>query len=125
MTLRHCARCGTEVEDAGGYCLLGHPLRLQPPIDSLTELRAEVDRAFDEAQSQVAEVLEKVPVSVASDVPSGARVTVPPPPPAARPDPFQALQHEQAPDNDPLTDFAPAPRMDWGPERSGVLRRRP
>jgi len=120
MNLRRCARCGTDVEDVGGYCLLGHPLRLSAPVDSLKELRAEVDRAFADAQSQAAEELQKVPVGAASE---------PAPPPPAPPvttrhDPFEVLQSEPRSDTDPLEDFAPAPRMDWGPERHSVLRRK-
>jgi hypothetical protein len=57
MANRFCSRCNAEVEDAGGFCLLGHALRPEPPADSLTALRAEVNRTFDEAREQLAEVM--------------------------------------------------------------------
>jgi hypothetical protein len=115
MSFRHCPRCGTEVEDVGGYCLLGHPLRLSAPVDSLKELRAEVDRAMIDVKSQV-EMLQTVPVGVGEGPP--------PPPSTTRPGLFATLEAEPTSGTDPLEDFAPAPRMDWGPER-GRLRRKP
>jgi hypothetical protein len=117
MSFRHCTRCGTEVEDVGGYCLLGHPLRLSAPVDGLKELRAEVDRAMADVKTQVVEMLQAVPAGAGEG---------PPPPPSAtpRPDLFAVLDSEPTSGTDPLEDFAPAPRMDWGPDR-GRLRRKP
>ncbi|HEY7876415.1 MAG TPA: hypothetical protein VIG64_14975 [Actinomycetota bacterium] len=57
MAHRFCTRCNAEVEDAGGYCLLGHDLRLEAPVDSLRALRAEVNRTFDEARRELADVM--------------------------------------------------------------------
>jgi len=41
---------------------------------------------------------------------------------------WQAFEHELAgargiESGDPISMFAPAPRMDWGPERSALLKR--
>jgi hypothetical protein len=57
MAQRFCPRCNAEVEDTGGYCLLGHDLRLEAPVDSLTALRAEVNRTFEEARRELADVM--------------------------------------------------------------------
>jgi hypothetical protein len=57
MAQRFCPRCNAEVEDVGGFCLLGHDLRLEPPVDSLKALRAEVNRTFDEARRELADVM--------------------------------------------------------------------
>ena len=114
MSDRFCPQCNSEVEDAGGYCLLGHPLRSSAPVASLSELRAEVDRAFEEARVQVAHALGDAP---------------PPPPPASvmlsTPSPLYDLATPEPASigADPIADFAPAPRMDWGPERQGLRKR--
>src|SRR5918992_57337 len=50
MVLRFCEKCAAEVEDVGGFCLLGHPLRLDPPIPSVSHVRNEVDRVLDEVR---------------------------------------------------------------------------
>lgn len=120
MSLRQCPGCRAEVEDVGGFCLLGHPLRHAAPVDSLMNLRAEVERAFEQVSVDVTEVLNQVPVAAGSqgDVPP------PPPPPPNRPDPFVELETIVTSSGpDPMADFAPAPRMDWGPERHGLLKR--
>lgn len=135
MTRRFCIRCGTEVEDADGYCLLGHPLRLHAPTDSLKALRAEVDIAFEHARAQVAEAI--TPASIAatpvgdsvSAVPAGQAPPPPPPPRPATTDKgvWAGLEQDTAaPPDDPIAAFAPAPRMDWGPDRTGLglLKRR-
>ena len=135
MAERYCPSCGTDVEDAGGFCLLGHPLRLQPMTDAetLTDLRAEVDKAFEDAKVQVEEALGEI------------EVNVPPPPPGPRSkvaratdareldqpgspvrtydDLWKAFEAEAARGDDPITAFAPPPRMDWGPGRSKLRRR--
>ena len=143
MSQRYCPRCGDEVEDTGGFCLLGHSLRLAPATFSMNELRDEVDQAFEEARATVAAVLEPVVTRTSA--------TPPPPPPAlsassqqspASPPPssdeeyvargafrdvWAGLHEEISVDNDdPIAAFAPPPRMDWGPEktrRKGSLRR--
>ena len=114
MSERFCPRCNAEVEDTGGYCLLGHSLRVSAPADSLAALRAEVDLAFEEARVQVAHAL-------------GDAAPPPPPPPVTATVPlYPRIEEAQAPSHgtDPITDFAPAPRMDWGPDRrQGLLKR--
>ena len=113
MSERFCHHCNASVEDVGGFCLLGHRLSEAPSTGTLSELRAEVDQAFEEARVKVA-------VSLGEAVP-------PPPPPVMAPSPqMAALRIPEAPQtgvSDPITEFAPAPRMDWGPERSGLLKR--
>lgn len=59
MNYAYCPTCRAEVQDTGGFCLLGH--RIGAPVASLSELRAEVDSAFDAARSRVAEVLRTPP----------------------------------------------------------------
>lgn len=115
MTTRLCRTCGTEVQDAGGYCLLGHSLREAPESGSLSALRAEVDRAFEEAQ---------MVVDQSHGAPASANEVLLPPPPPPRSDLFARLQIEQSvTDSDPMEGFAPAPRMDWGPERRKIFER--
>src|SRR5687768_14756400 len=74
MTERYCPKCATDVEDVCGFCLLGHDLTLRPITEaqSMDDLRAEVDRAFEEARSQVAAVTGEIPL-INNDAP-------PPPP---------------------------------------------
>ncbi len=143
MTLRFCPTCRSEVEDVGGFCLLGHRLALAAPTAPLAELRADVDRAFEEAQARVSEVLATVPAggsaapvppprppavaSIATKTvaaPPSAEATPPPVPPPSAPAAYSALSSDAVVQGDPIAAFAPAPRMDWGPERS-FLRRRP
>ena len=130
-TTRHCPRCDTDVEDHGGYCLLGHRLALHAPVASLGELRAEVDQAFEEARLEVASV-----VAEAGTADRPARVgPPPPPPPRSVPSTEQILAHKSSVwkelekdidlTNDPIGAFAPPPSMDWGPEKSGRLKRKP
>ena len=141
MTMRYCERCSSEVEDVGGFCLLGHRLALDSLAAPLKDLRAEVDQAFVEAQLEVSEALAVVgarleaapppppppppPATVAPSAPA------PPAPPAdagastpAGAGPWHSLQDEEPLNGDPIAAFAPAPRMDWGPERASRLRRR-
>jgi hypothetical protein len=161
---RHCTRCNAEVEDAGGYCLLGHPLRLNMETSSLDELKREVEAAFESAQDEVRDtltpLLEQVeattvpqheaqavmaaavatmparyaapaieqvtaPAEPASTVSARPRrQTPPPPPPKAPKTKFEALWEgmeggKPLDQSDPINAFAPPPRMDWGPQRSG------
>ena len=122
MTTRYCPRCRAEVEDTGGFCLLGHPLRLAAPVDSLSHLRAEVNAAFAEAEAKVALAVGGAHVGSLSA--TQHEVAPPPPPPRnSRPDPFAGLTHTPS-GPDPMADFAPPPRMDWGPKPSFWRRRR-
>lgn len=129
MTERYCPKCATDVEDVGGFCLLGHDLRLRPITESMDDIRAEVDRAFEEAKIQVAAVTGEIPLVKAEDGP-------PPPPPL--PDDLEeqtkarmveAWQHFEdepglPPASDPITAFAPDTRMDWGPGETKLKKRR-
>ena len=108
MSVRYCERCGSDVEDVGGFCLLGHALRVDPPIPSVAAIREEVDRAFDEARAEVA-----------SSGDSGDSHEPPPPPESARS--VWAALRDDGGAADPMAAFAPAPRMDWGPERARLL----
>lgn len=122
MANRYCARCATEVEDAGGFCLLGHPLSEAAPTGSLSDLRAEVDRAFEDARLQVTTVLQGAPPPPpAPEIPAAVLMAVPQTTPAA----YATIDRDQPQGpGDPINDFAPAPRMDWGPERQSLLKRR-
>ena len=163
MAHRFCTRCNAEVEDVGGYCLLGHDLRLTAAADSLTALRAEVNRTFDEARRElvdamapaaaVAHVIVAPPASTASPVARPSRF-VPPPPAVALDDDLYRVASPPSPDQgsgveiaateapppahatvwddlddaplapgDPITAFAPEPRMDWGPQKTRRFRK--
>lgn len=124
MTERYCPKCQAEVEDVGGFCLLGHSLRLRPITETMDEIRAEVDRAFEEARVQVAAITGEIPAIASSP---------PPPPPLpddleeqtkTRMDELWAGFEEDAPSPaDPITAFAPNTRMDWGPDGAKLKRR--
>lgn len=51
MARRWCTTCGAEVEDVGGYCLLGHSLALSPL--SLDDVQAEIATAFEAARGKI------------------------------------------------------------------------
>ena len=134
MTERYCPKCGTDVEDVGGFCLLGHSLKLASVTDSMGDLRAEVDRVFEEVREQVQARI----ATVTGEIPA---VTAPPPPPPPVEataaveaveeatqtdlDPLWANFDEDLSPNgqDPIAAFAPSPRMDWGPEKGRKLKR--
>lgn len=115
MTTRYCPRCQGDVEEAGGFCLLGHRLSLEPVGASLSQLETGFDDAAEQAIGQV----------------FGAP---PPPPDAPAPQPSdkrsaQAAVYRRLEDisarldeDDPIAAFAPPPRMDWGPRRPSVMR---
>ena len=131
MTLRFCSRCRADVEDAGGYCLLGHPFPRETS-DALSDLRAEVDKAFEKIKIEI-------PVT-------GLASTLQAPAPSS-PEPYEELRtsnelvEEMAQSrrdywsqlrdevdvsvsrDDPILSFSPSPRMEWGPEK-GRRRRR-
>lgn len=142
-TTRFCQKCGNEVEDTGGFCLLGHRLTLDAPTASLDELRAEVDRSFEEARLEIEALVSSgsqgppSPTPVAAPVGPTAHSTSPaapvrrmppPPPPPARKVAYAQVWKELEKDidltNDPINAFAPAPRLDWGPEKTKRLRRK-
>ncbi len=140
MSLRFCARCRADVEDAGGYCLLGHPL---PPdgADPIADLRAEVDRAFDKIK------IEIPATGMASTFPGAGGGTLEergPGPEAyeelrasdehlveemaqTRRDYWSQLRADETDlsvsRDDPILSFSPSPRMEWGPEK-GRRRKR-
>jgi hypothetical protein len=120
---RFCPSCHTEVEARDGFCLLGHPLRLAAPTSSISELRAEVDKAFEDARAEIATVLitevPGLPVQLGAVSRAPVMAPPPPPPPASR---FETVWQEQEaaePESasDPIVAFAPPPRMDWGPRK--------
>lgn len=125
MATRFCTTCNSEVEESGGYCLLGHHLALAAPRDSLTALRAEVDQAFEDARSHLVEALTPPPPP-----PPAADVAIAPPaaaqPAIAQPTMWEGLDVIHAPEaSDPINSFAPPPRMDWGPNRTLLKRLTP
>lgn len=147
MVLRFCHRCGSDVEDAGGFCLLGHPLRLEPLIPSVAEIRDEVREALQDVELPEAGD-EPAPSAVGAGRVGADAVASPPgldnppslPPRSIAPSPpaaghahhtvWQSLDESPSPDSvelpgDPIAAFAPPPRMDWGPERTGVRELRP
>ena len=131
MPERYCPKCATDVEDVGGFCLLGHDLRLRPITASMDDLRAEVDRAFEEAKVQVAAITGEMPLVTpeAADAP-------PPPPPL--PDDLEEQTKTRMVEawkdfkdepagpsaSDPITAFAPNTRMDWGPGETKLKKGR-
>jgi hypothetical protein len=97
-------------------------------VASLTALRAEVDKAFEDARVQVAHALgDAIPPPPPPPGLATVPATVPATLPATAPAPSRTAALEidttNGPGTDPITDFAPAPRMDWGPERQGLLKR--
>jgi hypothetical protein len=156
MAHKFCTRCRAEVEDAGGYCLLGHELRDDQPVDqhvdSLSALRAEVNRTFDEARRELVDVMAPAaaiapvivtpPVTSAPQAEARPSAFVPPPPSVQLEEDFRvpespdAAAHppahsvwddlDDAPlaPGDPIASFAPEPRMDWGPQKTRLMRKR-
>lgn len=132
MTDRFCPQCQAQVEDAGGFCLLGHRMSEAAPTGSLSDLRAEVDQAFEDARLQVNVMLQGTPPAPPAPDASmpGPATTVPALPvpvavPQTTPAAYATIDRAQPQGpGDPINDFAPAPRMDWGPERQSLLKRR-
>ena len=124
MTLRYCARCRADVEDAGGFCLLGHRFP-QTNEDPIADLRAEVDRAFNKVQVDISSVFEE-------------KLEEPEPAPATgvyeqlktdsetldeivenRRNVWRQLSEDGPVErDDPILSFSPSPRMEWGPGKS-------
>ena len=104
-----CNTCAAEVEDAGGFCLLGHRLSAlvppPPPPPLMTDLKQAVAEVFEEAEAKVAasEAPQPPPSRYASSIERTWAELESAPPPSA---------------DDPIYTFAPPPRMDWGPRRS-------
>ena len=135
MNVRFCPRCRADVEDVGGFCLLGHRLVAPVEDDPIADLRSEVDKAFEKVSADVATALDPLQsLALENEIP--APVAGAPVEPA--PEPEQMLEdmqvtskalwkplEEQTPlaGNDPIVAFAPSPRMDWGPEKDKPKRR--
>ena len=143
MTTRFCPRCDAEVEDTGGYCLLGHPLRAVPLVPTIGELRGEPAPdtagwlpppvAGTEASPRHSEPRPVMATVGGAKAQSQASAE---PSPAAGPEEAReqdALPAESAryglwdtlfstePSrivaNDPIADFAADGRINWGPRR--------
>ena len=117
-----CNGCNTEVENAGGFCLLGHRLSAfappppppssallppapLPPPPPLADLKQAVAEVFEEAASKVTLADPEAPEP--SRYASSVERT------------WAELENAAAPAaDDPINTFAPPPRMDWGPQRS-------
>ena len=115
--MRFCPTCAAEVQDAGGFCMLGHRLRPEVSTDPLHD---DLDKVF---QGLAAEI-ESASTRPSSPVPS--RPAPPPPPPASPMKHAQTvwddLDTKALTRDDPIASFAPAPRMDWGPDRTVLSR---
>ena len=126
MELRFCPRCRADVEDAGGYCLLGHPFP-EDRVDAIADLRAEVNDAFSKLEKVVETdhaVLQAVENDLYSELKDDDEVT------AAMKATSMSLYEELSSDdeepisrNDPIVAFSPSPRAEWGPERGRRSRR--
>ena len=105
-----CNGCNSEVENAGGFCLLGHRLSAfapppPPPPPAMADLKEAVADVFREAEAKVA--------TVAADEPEPSRYA------SSIERTWAQLESAPAPAaDDPINTFAPPPRMDWGPSRS-------
>lgn len=126
MSIRSCATCGAPLRLADEVCALGHLVLEVPPEQTvegppgdrseLAELRAKVNEAFVVAESQLQLLTAKVEAPAAPSAP-------PPPPPPPPPQLFTPLPGAEADRvDDPITAFAPAARLDWGPEKNGSSR---
>ena len=138
MSLRFCSRCRADVEDAGGYCLLGHPFP-QDNTDPISDLRAEVDKAFEKIKIAIPVAGMASTFQVPGDGGSEAEATSLEPyeelrssdehlveeMAQSRRDYWSQLRDEidVSVSDDPILSFSPSPRMEWGPEK-GRRRRR-
>jgi hypothetical protein len=116
MTMRFCPTCAAEVQDAGGFCMLGH--RLRPEVSG-DPLRDDLDSLFEGLAAEIESASRPAPTRPAPSAPPP-----PPPPPAMKQvqTVWDDLDTKALTANDPITSFAPAPRMDWGPDRSVMSR---
>jgi hypothetical protein len=137
LSLRFCARCRADVEDAGGYCLLGHPFP-QDTSDPISDLRAEVDKAFEKIKIEIP-VSGMASTFQTSSAPSQAAPSFEPyeelrssdehlveEMAQSRRDYWSQLRDEvdsSVSRDDPILSFSPSPRMEWGPEK-GRRRKR-
>ena len=135
---RTCAICKSVVDHAASLCPRGHSLDAPRKHSSMRELRQEIDLAFERASQDVAAAIGRMHRPRASAVPPAP---APPPPPALPSDPGpplppqpratvwtdlerETMRSGRPNEGDPISAFAPAPRMDWGPKRLSFLERR-
>jgi len=134
LQLRFCPRCRADVEDVGGFCLLGHRLA-EGESDPIAELKVEVDRAFARAKEDVAaslgpeakqpeppdrpaetsvwEQLKEDDDEVAEDMRATSRKI------------YEELSDDgPVSRTDPIIAFSPSPRAEWGPEKGNGRRPR-
>ncbi|MGH2789925.1 MAG: hypothetical protein ACRDJ0_02945 [Actinomycetota bacterium] len=101
MTFGYCHICRAEVVDFGGTCKQGHSLVARPTVAAPTT-------------PAVAAPPPPPPP------PAPVRMPPPPPPPAPRSQTVWDVLEQAGMDatemNDPIAAFAPASRMNWGPE---------
>ena len=106
MAQTFCHQCNANVEDTGGYCLLGHRLSSiappPPPAPSSTDETPPATPALH-AIHNPPPAPESVTHRSYSDVIDRA---------------WSALEATAMPAaDDPINTFAPPPRMDWGPNK--------
>jgi hypothetical protein len=135
MNVRFCPRCRADVEDVGGFCLLGHRLAATVEDDPIADLRSEVDRAFEKVQIDIKAALDPLQsLAAENEIPTAVPATRA----ESEPQSEQMLEDMQVTSkalwkpledesplagNDPIVSFAPSPRMDWGPEKEKGKRR--
>ncbi len=135
MQLRFCPRCRADVEDVGGFCLLGHRLPEAVVSDPVDDLRVEVDLALSKVERDVAAALDAQDGSSASaEVPAEVPVWQ-----QLKDDDEEVAEdmratsrkiYDELSDNepvsrtDPIIAFSPSPRAEWGPERGNGRRPR-
>ena len=105
MTQRFCHRCGSDVEDTGGFCLLGHRLAVAGPDEVRDAAAAQLGVAPPPPPPPGAPAETEAEPLVSSVAPTWAALGATAPGTAPVPD-------------DPINEFAPPPRMDWGPGSS-------
>lgn len=138
MDLRYCPRCRADVEDAGGFCLLGHRFAVTEGVDPMADLRAEVDEAFSKVRIQVETAFESDVASLTDPA------SIPVLAPSSLYEELKSDDHEVAQEmrattrkvyeelavdapvsrTDPIIAFSPSPRADWGPEKGNGRRSR-
>jgi hypothetical protein len=120
-----CPRCGANVVDVDGYCMLGH--RLVGDSPDPTEVAPEDPMRISPGTSSAQEPgAQKKPRGPSRALSRGERVTASPG--AGSHDELAPVWTQleditEAQHDDPIFAFAPAPRIDWGPEgRAGYLK---
>ena len=120
MSVRYCTRCAADVQDAGGFCLLGHPLVDREPENAPVahawgglDIGRLPEDASDAPQEPLANPYEALAAENASDADDELDSL-----PARQRAVWAALNHsDEVAAGDPISHFAPAGRMDWGPEK--------